>query len=422
MTPVTRKKPEKKHRILSFGRNFERDFFRYRSKTEKIGQIDSIRYERTFSSPSIFSKIVDFFVWSKIFLIKMYFLLCFASPSYASMTQTPDRAVQMGASFGISESMSVFDNPANLSRKMNFLGYVSSQYNQLGFVIEKEIKKINSLKKDKEAQFNEISKLIGREVFFESELGLLSNIGNNFHVGLLANTSLNSIIRGRILPIVDSSLLIRSQLYFAKMIPFFYEQLKLGFTLKPSYKLQHRIHDDALDIFEDRSLVKPAEHANEGVGLGLDFGMLSEQKIDQHRVSLGINVMNLGAIKYHKKGFLNANTPHAPDLDYSEIGLDLKYSYILSYFWGSEAGVSFSYIDESQNIKIPTSTWIVGVDLKMLDFLSIYWGKGEARFSRWGASIFIGRLHISYGIYQNPLDLDQNTTGWQHVLELKTVF
>ncbi|NRA45357.1 MAG: hypothetical protein HRU09_10430 [Oligoflexales bacterium] len=288
----------------------------------------------------------------------------------------------------------IFYNPASLLTPISAYS-LGLSYNLLGRRLNELANKISSLKDDKQRQVEEVETLIGKPLHISSFMGGAFIPRPHTGFGFYVHTLANSIVRGRVLLILDMSVVMRSGLIVPVARPFVHRQLVLGIALKPSYKFEHLVHRDAFEIFEDSSIIKPTERGKEGFGLGLDFGLLMVKHFVNRILKLGGSIRNFGGLKYKRMSYLAKPGSAAPSSDKPQVALGGRLQQ--QVYFGSRFDLTAHY----------AYLWDDGLDYH------------HATSHQYGLSftLFRGLLELSAGRYKN-----QQSYGLKASLRFLTLY
>ena len=344
-------------------------------------------------------------------------LLYFQQIAEAQSLQVPSELAKGNADIvSPSPENAIFYNPASLHEPITAYS-LGLSYNALGRDVEELAKKTTALKNDKQKQVEEVEKLIGKPLHISSFFGGAVVSRPHTGLGFYLQTSVDSIVRGRVLPIIDLSLVMKSGLVIPFARPLFHKQLVLGLSFKPTYKFEHIVHRDAFEIFEDSTVIKPTYSGQEGFGLGLDIGMLMVKRFVNRTLKLGGSVRNFGGLSYKRVSYLTSYGQSAPSQDkpmlavggslqqhlFMGTGFDFLAHY--AYLWDDGAhyhhsishqyGLSFAFINRLLELSLGRHKNLQSYGLKVtLSFLSLYFGHYQDAWEGGGGVARDGRHFV----------------------------
>jgi hypothetical protein len=143
------------------------------------------------------------------------------------------------------------------------------------------------------------------------------------------STQANAAILGLVSPSLELSI----ESKFVGVIPYsllnlFDSQLSVGVSLKPTYKLEYRLQETILEIIENSKSLGIYNRAQEGVGLGLDFGFILHKVYEADELKVGGRITNLGDTAYKSRQIITKQKNQEPSKD--KAGLNLGSSYLLN--------------------------------------------------------------------------------------------
>lgn len=296
-------------------------------------------------------------------------------------------------------SHAIFYNPASLHIPVtSFL--LGASYNDLGRRIEMLSKEITALKNDKEKQVEQIEKLIGKPVHLSSFIGAAHIPSPHSGIGAYVQSSADSIVRGRVLPILDMSIQLKSGFIVPFARPMLNKQLVVGFALKPTYKFEHKVHQDAFEIFEDRTIIKPTESGVEGLGLGLDLGVLAVKRFRDHGLKLGANIQSIGGTHYRKFRYFAKDGSGSPSADKPFLALGGGYYYNIYVPYGVDLLAHYSYLWDDEENYSGSESHQYSLSLALFNRnLEFSWGSHK-NLQCYGVKATLSFLSIFYGYYQ----------------------
>ncbi|MFK7824667.1 MAG: hypothetical protein AB8G05_10945 [Oligoflexales bacterium] len=338
----------------------------------------------------------------QFFLLFLYFFV-FHFKGQAQGLQVPGELAK-GNSDIISPQPehAIFYNPASLHIPITAYS-LGISYNLLGRNANALAKKISTLKNDKQRQIEEVEKLIGKPLHLSSFLSVSLVKRPHSGLGFYIQTLADSIVRGRILPILDMNLIMRSGFIVPFARPFMNQQIVLGLALKPSYKFEHEVHRDAFEIFEDRGIIKPTNSGKEGFGLGLDLGLLMVKRFVNQVLKLGGSIRNVGGLSYKKVSYLAAGKS-SPSMDKPLLALGGNFQHHLYAFCDLDLIGHYAYLwDKGENYTHSTSNQY-GLSLALLN-KSIELSAGKYKnLDTYGFKLSVSFLSIFYGYYNSVGD------------------
>jgi hypothetical protein len=121
-----------------------------------------------------------------------------------------------------------------------------------------------------------------------------SLILKNLSLAVVASLNYDSILRGQGLPILEHNVteLVETFISYGIQLP---QEIQFGFSLKPTYKLEHYIEKSTAELFETPKIIDPHKNGRKGTGLGVDIGfswIKSWTELDE--ISLGTSIQDIG--------------------------------------------------------------------------------------------------------------------------------
>ena len=294
----------------------------------------------------------------------------------------------------------IFYNPASLLSPISAYS-LGLSYNPLGRNAGSLEKKISTLKNDKQRQIEEVEKLIGKPLHLSNFFGVSFVPRPYSGLGFYVQTTADSIVRGRILPILDMDLVMRSSLIIPIARPFVHRQIVLGLAVKPSYKFEHNVHRDAFEIFEDKTIIKPTENGKEGFGLGLDMGVLIVKHFIDRVIKLGGSIRNVGSTSYKRVTYLAKESEKSPTADKPLMALGGNFQQHLYVINGVDFLAHYAYLWDDGEIYTHSKSSQYGLTFGFLN-RSIELSAGKLKnLDSYGFKISLKFISIFYGYYQD---------------------
>lgn len=128
---------------------------------------------------------------------------------------------------------------------------------------------------------HEVTSLTNKDQYLSANLLITQQVSENIRVGISNNAYIIGFIFDLVVPNLELLVYGESQLIFGFTAPTETQGLTWGFTLKPGIRSYQGVDDDALQILQDKRIIRPKDSMHTGMFASSDFGMHYEFDLDE---------------------------------------------------------------------------------------------------------------------------------------------
>lgn len=197
-----------------------------------------------------------------------------------------------------------------------------------------------------------VDDLTGMNLHFDTIIGG-SILINNMAFAVVPSLSYDSIIRGHGLPILELAVVESVELFLTAGYEIIHD-LKLGASIKPTYRLEHYLEKATAEVVDNPKSINPQRNGKKGWGFGLDLGFSWSTEIkENHHVKLGGGLLDIGDTSFN----LRKETSEAPPPVLFSSNTGITYTYSLpeiEYLRSVDAMYSYYFLqDKFGNVAFP---------------------------------------------------------------------
>lgn len=309
-------------------------------------------------------------------------------------------------------------NPAILAKHKGFSFaplFIEYNYNQ---DMHKTLKKVNSFERLSDIdKISEIENIVGNTLHLDPQIGSVF-VWENFSFALVSLLSFDSTLRGESFLLLEADATEKVALFLSYGYSFF-DTLNLGFSIKPSHKLNHHVERGALEILDNPKKLNPFTQGARGEGIGLDIGLNYEFALtNEQTLYSGLVIEDLGNTSYHlSKKF----TPPPPDLQVLKLGMNYEYR-DLPIRYLNKLEINYAYVSERTDNYQFVFPHRYGMSFDLLDLFTLSAGAYKNNPS-FGLAMHYAWIEISYvNYYEISLQINKLPPDHRHGLALHLIF